>query len=760
MYTLGTFHSQNMSAALTGATYKSVTQKPTGWFKSSQDADIVLDLNDFGKANPGLFNHPMKVASDGEKLVLADSSNNRVLIWNSIPLENNQVPDLVIGQPDLYSSEPGIAADKLNWPVGVATDGKRLLVADTENNRILIWNEFPTQNGKPADLVLGAENFTTRGGVPDPPPENWEKKYFRWPWDVFTDGTRVIISGTGTGNVLIWNTFPTKNCQSADVILTEKVGLGTPRCAYYDGQHLIVGDYNASKTFVWNELPKSDNVPYGFTLWQEENEFAWAVSANGGKFMALTGDVIAIWNKFPTSETDAADVLFGKVDMGIQHNPTSATAASFEAGHAGMAATEDYLFISSGYTQNRVLIYYGIPDSNIALADVVLGAPDFETNTLTEYYIPHMGAVYSNGEHLFINHHTGLYVWKELPDESTAKPDIVYSGHAGRGITGYNGKLIATHNVGTDIKVMIWNGLPLNGELPDIELGPNFDNGMQFIYADGVAADDNYLFVSDSKQDKIFIWEGGVPDTVRSPDFAIDAADPCQVSSDGEHLAVACMGNHSISIWNLPLDKDNLSPNLELKTMEKDGVEIRFNLPQGVFVDGKRLFVADTSFHRVLVWNQIPISNETPPNVVLGQDTFDLQQAYPHTSRAGLFLPGNICFDGSYLWVGEFKFSDRVLRYSAPTLQMYVDPAGSCGGKTPCCITIQSAINAASTGCVISIANGRYTESITLDEAKAVTLQGGWDTAFTSQTGMTSLQNAPKAQQGYLTLQNLTIKPE
>ena len=66
----------------------------------------------------------MKIATDGERLVLADSSNNRVPIWNSIPTQINQSPELVIGQKDLYSNQPGLAADKLNWPIGVATDRK------------------------------------------------------------------------------------------------------------------------------------------------------------------------------------------------------------------------------------------------------------------------------------------------------------------------------------------------------------------------------------------------------------------------------------------------------------------------------------------------------------------------------------------------------------------------------------------------------------------------------------------------------------
>jgi len=29
-----------------------------------------------------------------------------------------------------------------------------------------------------------------------------------------------------------------------------------------------------------------------------------------------------------------------------------------------------------------------------------------------------------------------------------------------------------------------------------------------------------------------------------------------------------------------------------------------------------------------------------------------------------LFWPGAVSFDGNYLWVGEFKFSGRILRFS------------------------------------------------------------------------------------------------
>ena len=142
----------------TGSTYKSVTEKPSGWFTSGQDADIMLSGIDFNNTGGALlFNHPMDIASDGERLLLADTRNNRILIWNSLPTENSE-PDIVLGQKDFYSNNPDTGMNQMNWPVSVSTDGEHVAVADTYNNRILIWNTFPASNGQSADLVIQGDS--------------------------------------------------------------------------------------------------------------------------------------------------------------------------------------------------------------------------------------------------------------------------------------------------------------------------------------------------------------------------------------------------------------------------------------------------------------------------------------------------------------------------------------------------------------------------------------------------------------------------
>jgi len=584
----------------------------------------------------------MKVATDGTRLILADTWNNRVLIWNSIPTVNNKAPDLVIGQENLYTNTSGLAADKLNWPVAVATDGQHLIVGDARNNRVLIWNEFPTQNGEDADLVLGAPDFTTRGSAA-PGPGTGNKEAIGWPWDVFTDGTRLIVANTGAARVSIWNQFPIQNNQPADVVLTSTVGIGTPRCAYYDGQHLIVGDYSAKKTYVWNQLPQSDDAPYSFILWHDPNSpqpNAWSTSVVNGKLIAAVDSYIEIWNQFPTDAND-------QPDLKIQNTNSS---------HGGLTATANYLIVSE-FNPNRVSIFNGIPTSSSATPNVVLGAPDFNTNTLLDNYNVIQNAnVWSDGSHLFIgsDFDRRLSVWKNLPNQSVAVPDIVYKNIGVGGVTGYGNKLVVTDPSG---KVYIWNELPLNGENFDIELGPQLGGGMQLSMAWGVAADADYMFVGDRGQNKIFVWQGGIPTTARAPDFTLNVDQPYQISTDGQHLAVASMEN-GIYIWDLPLNPANLSPNVYMSRFT-----LNLNLPQGVFVHGTRLFVADTSNDRVFIWNSLPTAGNEAPNIVLGQKNFT-DVVGSTSAKDGLYMPRGLSFDGSFLWVGEFKFSNRVLRYS------------------------------------------------------------------------------------------------
>ena len=64
----------------------------------------------------------------------------------------------------------------------------------------------------------------------------------------------------------------------------------------------------------------------------------------------------------------------------------------------------------------------------------------------------------------------------------------------------------------------------------------------------------------------------------------------------------------------------------------------------------------------VYIWFSLPRHGELPDLVILGADS--LADTSPGIGPDTLFYPGALAFDGTYLWVGEFKFSERLLRFS------------------------------------------------------------------------------------------------
>src|SRR5262249_35229735 len=112
---------------------------------------------------------PESVALDGNGGVyVADTLNHRVLHFPSTCLSNHAndcSADLVLGQADFATHEPGTDQNRLWGPENITRDEQgNLYVADTENNRVL---RFPSSclsnhtNGCAADLVLGQSDFTS-----------------------------------------------------------------------------------------------------------------------------------------------------------------------------------------------------------------------------------------------------------------------------------------------------------------------------------------------------------------------------------------------------------------------------------------------------------------------------------------------------------------------------------------------------------------------------------------------------------------------
>ena len=132
------------------------------------DADLVIGQPDFagseewpyGPHTNDRFRFPYAVCLDGggqersdsgdrqERLAVADTANNRILLWDGMPAGPVcRGAEHVLAQPDFGSNGENrwtsVQRDTLCWPYGLSLHGERLAVADSGNNRVMIWRRRP-----------------------------------------------------------------------------------------------------------------------------------------------------------------------------------------------------------------------------------------------------------------------------------------------------------------------------------------------------------------------------------------------------------------------------------------------------------------------------------------------------------------------------------------------------------------------------------------------------------------------------------------
>lgn len=274
-------------------------------------ANVILgqpDISTVTAPNPPAANSmrlPLGIASDGKILAVADTSNNRVLLWKSIPTVNGQPADIVLGQPNFTSYLAGApTASSLRGPQGVWIQNGMLFVADTENNRILIWTSIPTANNQPANVVLGQPNFTSGGqyNLVDTALVT-DASLMSSPTSVTSDGTHLFVADLGFSRVLIWNAIPTTNQKPADVEIGQ-----------LDMAHSIADD--SSELCASNGVDSSNNLTYPNTCLTTLNYPRFALPDGNGRLFVADGgnDRVLVYNTIPTTNAAPADAVLGEPD--------------------------------------------------------------------------------------------------------------------------------------------------------------------------------------------------------------------------------------------------------------------------------------------------------------------------------------------------------------------------------------------------------------------------------------------------------------
>jgi hypothetical protein len=199
-------------------------------FNSS--ADVVIGQTNFvsrlanrgGSPAANTLRTPSFAYSVNGKLFISNDGNNRVLIYNSIPTSNNASADVVIGQVDMVhnSANQGgsVAANTLKNPYGIWSDGNKLIIADNFNHRILIFNTLPTTNNASADVVIGQTDFVHNSFNPLGPNTLWGVN------NVYavtqSDGKKVLlVSDNANQRALVFIAGPKNETMQSNVSATD-----------------------------------------------------------------------------------------------------------------------------------------------------------------------------------------------------------------------------------------------------------------------------------------------------------------------------------------------------------------------------------------------------------------------------------------------------------------------------------------------------------------------------------------------------------
>jgi hypothetical protein len=462
---------------------------------------------------------PLGIGFAGSKLFIGDSNNNRVLAWNSIPSTSGQAADFVLGQPDMTSNTQnngGVSGTTLSSAVNIATDGTRLFVVDKNNSRILVWTSVPTMTAQSADFALGQPDLTSNtqnnGGV--------SGSSLNQPYGLFTDGTRLFVNDYFNSRVLVWNTIPTISGQSASFAIGQSVltsatirtyyksssALLRPAQVYSNGSKLVVTDTFGHRVLIYNTVPTSSGQSADIVIGQPD--FASTTANNGGlgasslhtpmsAIIAGTklfvsdwyNNRVLIWNTLPTTNGQPADLVLGQTDFTTNSSNSGGVSGASLAGPTGIFSDDTKLYIADSLN-NRVLVWNNFPTTTAQSANYTLGQVDLTSqgSGVSSTTMSYPSALHSNGTNLFVadSNNNRILFWNIIPTTSGQPADFALG------------------------QPDLSSGAPNNGGLSSSSMS----------FPAGVSAIGPKLYVSDTTNNRILIWNT-IPTTSGQPADAV-----------------------------------------------------------------------------------------------------------------------------------------------------------------------------------------------------------------------------------------------
>ncbi|MBI3073454.1 MAG: hypothetical protein HYY84_15185 [Deltaproteobacteria bacterium] len=607
-------------------------------------ADFVLgrpSLTDCadGGVSASTMTAPSGLAYDSanERLFVADRSNSRVLVYEVSTLTSGEPATVVLGQADFDGSAAATFQDRLGYPSGLAYDPitLRLFVADNGNNRVMIF-VGPFTNGMLAVNVLGQPTFATNTG-------GASATELRDPADVAFDPSRsrLFVADRGNHRVVAYefdasisNGMAASNVLGQPNLTSGDAGISATQMSNPSGlaldvisDRLYVADSTNHRVLVFAVGTVDDGEAAIAVLGQPVFDAGFAgttastlsaprriaLDADGGRLYVAdqNNSRVVVFDVATLTNGESAIDAIGHADSPDAGNPIFDSAcengpgrASFQDGSRGLAIDLGARrFFAVDGYNSRVLVF-SIDDA---------GLPSASANWVLGqpdflHCEPGLGAARFDGPN--------AVVFDFLTD-----------------------RLFVADNPNNRVLVFSTSAL-VNGLAAIAVLGqPSFDAGAEALSASGfngptglaLDSDGGRLFVVDTGHHRVMVFDVA----------SIDAGESAIAVLGQTDFVTDDPGTSATKLWS----------------------------PEAVAYDPvtKRLFVADESNNRVMVFDATSLANGQAATIVIGQPDFDA--GAPSGGATGMNDPEGVAYDTVYkrLFVSDPR-NNRILVFDGAML--------------------------------------------------------------------------------------------
>ncbi|MCF7865240.1 MAG: hypothetical protein K9M11_01935, partial [Candidatus Pacebacteria bacterium] len=666
--------------------------------------------NRLGISIAASFQGSVTTDSVAHLLFVADSTNNRVLVFNldSSNYLVDRIPDYVIGQSNFYTNTALNSQSGLSAPRDVLYDGvnKYLFVSESTGNRVKVFDlSSGITNGMNASYVLGQTLYTTATAANT-------QSGFSLPSGLTYDSSRkyLFVSESSGNRVKVFDlSSGITNGMNASYVLGQTLyttataavtqsGLSSPRGIAYDStnKYLFVGQITGQRVSVFDTTTITNGMNainvIGQSLFTTATAATTQVGMSGPYGVAYDNTNKRLYvaqqgSRRVTMYDLSSGITDGMGATNVLGQPSFTAAAALttqastrDANGVHFDSSNGRLYVSES-SNGRINIFdaSGTITDNMNAINLIGAYDDSLSNPQPAWT---KGTINNSPNRLGMSNPTEVSL------------DRVHH------------RLFVADSL--NYRVLVYNltvGNLLIDHIPDYVLGqPDFHTAVSttntaagFTTVNDISYDDvnDRLFVTEGNRVKVFNLSGGITNgmdasyVLGQAGFTTNAAGVTQsalnspagsyIDTANQLLYVAETGNNRVSIFNVDPSTisnganavngigqydDSLSnpqpvyTNLTINNgPNKLGISLTTDNSGSTAFDSvnHRLFLSDTGNNRILIYNLDSSNNPVDhiPDYVLGQPNYYTNTAV--NSQSGLNVPSALAYDeaNSLLFVGE-----------------------------------------------------------------------------------------------------------